>query len=126
MSHFTSIETQIRDVSALRAACQEMGLSIEANAQARGYSSNKTKGDLVIRLKGPYDIAVNRQQDGTFGLTCDWWDGHVEREVGAKFGRLLQLYGVCKAQAEARRKGYTTRRQTLGDGSIKLVIGGVA
>ena len=72
------------------------------------------------------ELAVNRQQDGTFGLTCDWWDGHVEREVGAKFGRLLQLYGVCKAQAEARRKGYTTRRQTLGDGSIKLVIGGVA
>ena len=126
MSHFTSIETQIRDVSALRAACSELGLTIESNAQARGYSSNKIKGDLVIRLKGPYDIAVNRQQDGTFGLTCDWWDGHVEREVGANFGRLLQLYGIHKAQAEARRKGYTTRRQTLGDGSIKLVIGGVA
>ena len=126
MSHFTSIETQIRDVSALRAACSELGLMIESNAQARGYSLNRIKGDLVIRLKGPYDIAVNRHEDGTFRLTTDWWDGHVEREVGANFGRLLQLYGVHKAQAEARRKGYTTRRQTLGDGSIKLVIGGVA
>jgi hypothetical protein len=104
-----------------------MGFTVESKAYARGYSSNKIKGDLVIRLKGPYDIAVNKQQDGTtFGLTCDWWDGHVEREVGANFGRLLQLYAVYKAQAEARRKGYTTRRQTLGDGSIKLVIGGVA
>lgn len=126
MSHFTTIETQIRDVSALRAACSELGLTIESNAQARGYSLNRTKGDLVIRLKGPYDIAVNRQADGTFGLTTDWWDGHVEREVGANFGRLRQLYGVCKAQAEARRKGYSVRRLTLGDGSIKLTIGGVA
>lgn len=126
MSHFTTIQTQIRDEAALRAACREMGFSVESKSEARGFSSNRIKGDLVIRLKGPYDIAVNQQQDGTFGLTCDWWDGRVEREVGANYGRLLQLYAVHKAQAEARRKGYTTRRQTLGDGSIKLVIGGVA
>jgi hypothetical protein len=29
------------------------------------------------------------------------------------------------ALREARRKGYTTRRQQLGDGSIKLTIGGI-
>jgi hypothetical protein len=57
--------------------------------------------------------------------TTDWWAGHVERELGAGYGKLLQLYGVHKAQAEAKRKGYTTRRQQLGDGSIKLTIGGV-
>ena len=125
MSHFTTIQTQIRDVSALRTACKEMGFTVEENAEARGYSLNKIKGDLVIRLKGPYDIAVNQQADGTFGMTTDWWDGHVEREVGENYGRLLQLYAVHKAQAEARRKGYTSRRQTLGDGSIKIVIGGV-
>ncbi len=125
MSHFTTIETQIRDESALRAACEEMGFTLLEKTQARGYSLNRIKGDYVIRLKGPYDIAVNRQEDGTFGLTCDWWGGHVEQEVGTNYGRLLQLYGVCKAQAEARRKGYPVRRLTLGDGSIKLTIGGV-
>ncbi|MCE9616544.1 MAG: DUF1257 domain-containing protein [Lentisphaerae bacterium] len=125
MSHFTTIETQIRDVQALKSACAEMSLVVEGKVVARGYGSNTHKGDLVIRLKGPYDIALNKQQDGTYGLTCDWWDGHVEREVGKNYGRLLQLYGIHKAQIEARKKGYTTRRQTLGDGSIKLVIGGV-
>ncbi len=125
MSHFTTIQTQIRDISALRAACHELGLTIAPNAQARGYGSQRIKGDLVIRLNGPYDIAVNEQQDGSFGLTCDWWGGHVEKEVGKAYGKLLQLYGVHKAQAEARRKGYTTRRQTLKDGAIKLTIGGV-
>ena len=126
MSHFATIETQIRDIAALGAACAEMGVTLTENAEARGYGANKVRGDYVVRLRGPYDIAVNRQPSGAYGLTADWWDGHVEREAGANFGRLLQLYGVCKAQAEARRKGYTTRRQTLGDGSIKLVIGGVA
>ena len=125
MSHFTEIQTQIRDVSALRAACEELGVRVLTKTQARGYGANKRKGDLVIRLNGPYDIAVNHQQDGTFGLTTDWWGKHVEKEVGANYGRLLQLYGVYKAQAEARRKGFTTRRQSLRDGSIKLTIGGV-
>ena len=125
MSHFTSIQTQIRDMAALRAACMELGVELVENSVARGYGRNTNKGDFVIRLNGPYDIALNRQPDDTYGLTTDWWDGHVEREVGANYGRLLQLYGVHKARIEAQRKGYTVRRQALGDGSIKLVMGGV-
>lgn len=125
MSHFTTIETQIRDVEALRAACNELGLALLENTEARGYGSNKRCGDFVIRLSGPYDIAATHQADGTYQLATDWWRGHVEKEVGKNYGRLLQFYGVHKAQAEARRKGYTTRRQTLKDGAVKLTIGGV-
>lgn len=125
MSHFTTIETQVRDESALRAACQELGLEVLANTEARGYGRNKRHGDLVIKLRGPYDVSANRQPDGTYQLSTDWWGKHVEKEVGTNYGRLLQLYGVHKAQAEARRKGFTTRRQSLKDGGIKLTIGGV-
>lgn len=125
MSHFATVETQIRDAAALKTACAEMGLEVLENAVARGYGSNNIKGELVIRLKGPYDIALNRQPNGSFGLTTDWWGGHVETEVGKDYGRLLQLYAVHKAQIEARKKGLTIRRQALGDGSIKLVIGGL-
>jgi hypothetical protein len=125
MSHFTTIETQIRDVTALREACRELGVELTENAVARGYGTNSYTGDYVIHLKGPYDVALNRQQDGTYGLTTDWWDGYVEKEVGTNYGRLLQLYGVHKARIEAQKKGLTVRRQTLGDGAIKLTIGGL-
>ena len=122
MSHFTTIKTQIKDVEAMRSAVNELGLQLIPNTEARGYISNKTKGDFVIRLKGPYDIAVNQQPDGTYGLTTDWWDGHVEKEVGSNFGRLLQLYGVHKASMEARKKGYSVLRNQQPNGSIKLVL----
>ena len=125
MSHFTTIQTQVRDIDALRDACAEMGLQVVENADARGYGGNRVPGDYVVRLQGPYDIALQRQPDGTFGLTTDWWAGCVEKEVGPNFGKLLQLYGVHKAMREARRKGLTARRQALGDGRIKLTIGGV-
>ena len=63
MSHFTTIKTQIRDTEALRAACTELGLELIPNAEARGYYTQKIKGEYVIRLQGPYDIALNRQSE---------------------------------------------------------------
>ena len=125
MSHFTTVTTQIKDIAALKGACGEMGIEVLENAQARGYSTNKTKGDYVLRLKGPYDVALNKQPDGSYGLTTDWWDGHVEREVGTNYGRLLQHYAVHKATAEARRRGHIVQRKLQKNGAIKLVIGGV-
>ena len=125
MSHFATVTTQVKDIAALKSACAELSLTVAANATARGYGSNTIRGEHVIRLKGPYDIAVNKQPDGTFGLTTDWWDGHVAKEVGTNFGRLLQLYAIHKATAEARKRGHSVQRKAAHNGAIKLVIGGV-
>jgi hypothetical protein len=122
MSHFTTIKTQIKDLEALRHALEEMGLTLIPDAESRGYYESKLKGDFVIRLKGPYDIALNKQSDGTYGLTTDWWADHVEKEVGKDYGKLLQLYGVHKATLEAKKKGYTAVRKTQPNGSIKLTL----
>ena len=124
MSHFATVTTQIKDIAALSAACAELGLKVEVNTAARGYSTQTVPGEHVIRLKGPYDIALNRQRDGTYGLTTDWWNGHVEKEVGSNYGRLLQLYAVHKATAEARKRGHSVQRKAGNNGAIKLVIGG--
>ena len=125
MSHFTSIQTQIRDLAALADACKELKIELVHGGVARGYATNTRSGDAVIQLKGPYDIALNRQTDGTYGLTTDWWGGHVEKEVGTNFSKLIQLYGVHKAMREAKKKGYLASRKTLPNGAIKLIIGGV-
>jgi hypothetical protein len=126
MSHFTSIETQIRDIEALRSACNELGLGLVQNVQARGYGGKTHKGEYVITLKGPFDIALNKQANGSYQLATDWWDGHVEKEVGQKFGRLLQSYGVWKTAMEATKKGYMVTRHGLKNGSIKVTITGGA
>ena len=125
MSHFTTIQTQIRDLDALADACRELGVELTTGATARGFAGNTREGEAVIKLNGPYDIAVNKATENTYGLTCDWWNGHVAKEVGENYGKLLQLYGVYKASREARKRGYSVRRQSLKDGSIKLAIGGV-
>ena len=125
MSHFTSIQTQIKDLTALADACMELGVELLDGGVARGFATQTRTGDAVIRLKGPYDIALNKQPDGRYDLTTDWWNGHVEKEVGANFTKLIQLYGVHKAMREARKKGYHASRKLLPNGAIKLTIGGV-
>ncbi len=123
MSHFTTIQTQIKDIRALGKACAELGLELTENAVARGYGNNTNPGQYVIRLKGPYDIAVNKERNH-FGLTTDWWGGHVEKEVGKNYGRLLQMYGVHKATLEARKRGYRVARENQSNGEIRLTLQG--
>jgi hypothetical protein len=79
----------------------------------------------IVILKGPYDIALKKQPDDTFGLTADLWQGHVQKEVGQRYGKLLQLYGVHEATIEARKKGLSVLRRHQQNGAIKLVLLGV-
>ena len=126
MSHFVTIQTQIRDIAALEDACAELGLELLRNAEARGYANQTRRGDLVIRLKGPYDIAANRETEAADSdphtLTTDWWGGHVEKEDGPNYGRLLQLYGVDKTMREATKKRLRVTRRQETDGSIRLTL----
>ena len=38
MSHFTTIQTQVRDLDALRAALGELGVTLLEKTKARGYA----------------------------------------------------------------------------------------
>ncbi len=49
-----------KDIEALKAACAEMALAVVDNTEARGWGSARARADHVIKLQGPYDIAVNR------------------------------------------------------------------
>lgn len=123
MSHFVTIQTQIRDVDALADACAELGVELLHNTEARGFAESTRQGELVIRLKGPYDIAANRAAPtDPYELSTDWWNGHVEKEVGPNYGRLVQLYGVHKTMREASRKRLRVTRHQESDGSIRLTL----
>jgi hypothetical protein len=126
MSHFTTIQTQIRDLEALGDASVEMGFQLLKDSKCRGYAGVTRTAPHVIQLKGPYDIAVepSKERDGSFGLTTDWWDGHVAKEVGTGYGRLLQSYGVHKTMREARSRGLRTTRKVEPNGAILLTLEG--
>lgn len=124
MSHYTTVKTEIRDLAALLDACVELGVKIREDTPCRGYAGVTRKAHRTIVLKGPYDIAVDPREDGTYGLTADLWGGHVAKETGNGYGRLLQAYGVHKTFREARLRGLRATRKTERDGTIVVTLEG--
>jgi len=126
MSHFTTIKTEIRDLLALIDACAELGVRLAPETPCRGYAGATREAHRTIVLKGPYDIAVDPNDNGTYGLTTDWWGGHVAKEVGIGYGRLLQAYGVHKTFREAKLRGLRATRTAEANGCILVVLEGGA
>jgi len=127
VSHWTNIDVKIQTLAAAEAACRELGFKFERapigqKLDARGYNGLTRKADAVIRLPGPYDVALTREANGSYSLACDFWNGHVERSLGKNCQKFTQLYGVHVATAAARAKGYQVRRMQGANGSINLVM----
>ena len=115
MSHFTSISAEIRDLEALRVAVARCGGEIVENAECRYYYGTQQK-EIVIKLPGSkYDAALERQTDGSYRLTADWYQGHVAQYLGTNGDNLLQLYAVEKAKLEGRRRGYSVTERQNGE-----------
>lgn len=116
MSHIVTIATEVRDETALQAACERLKLPSPVFAQAQLFSSEAT-GHCV------------RLPDWRYPVVCQLETGRIEYDNfegrwgnPTELSRLIQRYSVEKAGIEARRQGHTLTEQQLADGSIKLTI----
>jgi len=123
VSHIVQIQTQVKDVTAIRAACQRLDLPEPVQGRTRLFSG-EVEG-LAVQLP-----------DWTYPVVLDLATGQVKLDdFGGRWGdrrhvdRFLQMYAVEKAKSEARRRGHQCTEQALADGSVKLtirVVGGAA
>lgn len=116
MSHIVRIKTQVKDVTAIAAACRRLNLAAPV-VGAFELFSGEAKGTAVWLPEWVYpvvcDTARGELKFDNFG-GC-WGD---QKELD----RFLQAYAVEKARIEARRSGNTVTETQLADGSIKLSI----
>lgn len=116
MSHIVSIQTKVRDMAGIQAACRRLGLSEPVQGKARLFSGEVS--GVVVNLPG-----------WEYPIVCDLESGQVQFDnFQGRWGdrreldRFLQSYAVEKTKIEARRKGHMVREQPLADGSVKLTI----
>jgi hypothetical protein len=122
MSHIVTVATEIRDVSALRAACRRLGLGEPIRETVQLFSGEAT-GHCVRLPDWQYPVVCNVESDQ---LAYDNFEGRWGEQC--ELDRLMQAYAVEKAKIESRRAGHSVTEQPLSDGSIKLTInvGGAA
>ena len=116
MSHIVTIETQIRDETALCAACRRLGL-------------DEPTFETVALFRAAATGHCVRLPDWRYPIVCDLQSGRTEYDnFAGRWGEqrhldgLLQAYAVEKAKLEARRQGHSAIEDPLSDGSIRLTI----
>jgi hypothetical protein len=116
MSHLVTIEARVRDLAAIAAACQRLGLAQPVQGTAQLYSGEAS--GLLLQLPGWQYPAVIDPPSGV--VRYDNYQGAWGAQ--AQLDRFLQAYAVEMAKLQARKQGYQVSEQTLSDGSIKVQI----
>lgn len=121
MSHFTTIQIQIKDGDILYETLQELGYQVERNSNIRGYLWKRTRADFVIRQPNGFDLGFRKNGDN-YELVSDFWGAQIDQK--AFLEPILQTYAHKNLIAAARKQGYAIEAQeTLEDGTIRLVVG---
>jgi hypothetical protein len=137
MSHFSEVAIELADEGCLVAALTRLGFQgkVEVHQEAQalyGYQGDvrAQKAHVIIRRKhvgqASNDIGFERQTDGTYRAWISDFD-RTRQTGGTRYddkwlGRLKQNYGVEKARAEAKKRGYMVSEQKLEDGRVRLVL----
>ena len=116
ISHIVEIQTEIRDVEALRLACRRNELADPVQGTTKLFSSEAT-GYLVNLPRWRYPVVCDIDSGN---VAYDNYEGHWGDQ--SHLDKLLQSYATEKCKLEARRQGHTVTEQTLDDGSIKLTV----
>ena len=108
MSHFTTVETQIKDLVILKEVLEAMGYKCHDDGRkVRGYQGKLTDAELVIDTKSSYDIGVVKTEKG-YSLIGDW--DMLEVRAGIEQKSFLKAvnknYAYKKVMTEIKKKGY--------------------
>jgi hypothetical protein len=121
MSHTLEVKTKFLDPSAIAATCREMGLPA-MNPQPETvtlYDGTRVFGYAVQLPNWSYPVAIDAK---TGAAKYDNYRGSWGKQQ--HLDRFTQLYAANKATLTAQKQGLRVTRQTLPNGSLKLVVSG--
>lgn len=148
MSHVATVEMEIKDLDALRAACKAIGVEFRegqrtfrwfgqwvndysaADAAYKRGIDPKTYGTCEHAISVPgnphaYEVGVVRTNTGKLALAWDFYaGGHgLMAAVGPKAGKLVGAYATEVAKRTLFRAGYTLGKSTVkADGTTEVVF----
>ncbi|MEM9927400.1 MAG: DUF1257 domain-containing protein [Cyanobacteria bacterium P01_D01_bin.50] len=121
MSHFTTIKVQIKNSNILHQVLQEMGYQVECNKVVRGYGSNTTNAEYVVRQANGYDLGF-RLKGENYELVADFWGVKIKPQEFVN--SVTQKYAYKVLLASVKEDGFTIEEEeTLQDGTIRVVVG---
>jgi len=125
MSHFSTIQTELRDREALLAALGDLGYDAsEGQRTVRGYRGQQITADLAIQQPQGADIGFRLNTDsGSYELVADLDLWRQPVPVERFLSQLNQRYALRTILAATAAEGFQVQEQSQqNDGSIELVV----
>lgn len=133
MSHFTKIQTRIKDKAILVASLKAMGYYIQENVFIQGYKGRRQKVDLAAKKKDSYSIGFTLTPEGAYEIVADWWGVEGPREEAFQAAlkqklhevrqRIKRQYALKKVLAAAKAQGFNVVSQERdNDGALHLTV----
>lgn len=121
MSHFTTIEVQVKNGAVLHQVLQDLGHKVECNTTVRGYHGSYTHAEYVVRQANGYDLGF-RQNGETYELVADFWGAKVNQQQF--INEVAQKYAYRTLMTTAQEQGFNVEtEETLTDGTVRVVVG---
>jgi len=124
MSHVVTVQTEVSDLEAVRAAAEAMGGTFHVDQKTHQSYYSKEKCDHAISFPGAsYEVGIKVGGDGKARLAYDPYPtGGLGRVLGGqKAEKLMQNYAAEKVKKNLKRKGYHVGKQImLADGSMRV------
>ena len=127
MSHFTRVQTVIRDQALLEETLRQLHYQFQAGERVpiRGYQGNQESGEVVIDTGSDYDIGFQRQADQSFAVCADWWG--VRNKTKLRQESFLQevkrTYALLAVKQKVIEQGLIIEEENiLPNGEIELVV----
>ena len=130
MSHFTTVETRINSLSALRKACEKLGYHFtEGTGEIEDYYHHRHRAQAKIAIAGPYDVAVVHEpgEEESYSLVADWSmiAGYARHRSDVQIqDELLREYALARVMESCAAEGYdidASQIQVNADGSMEIV-----
>jgi hypothetical protein len=137
VSHVSKIELEIKDLEALKTACQRLGFNFREGQKTyqwygrwigdsplpEGITEEELgKCDHAIHVPGAkYEIGIVKKGKYYLLLYDSWVKGGLEKHIGKGAGILKQIYAVEKIRLEARKKGMKIF-ESIKPKSIRLTL----
>lgn len=127
MSHFTTVETKIKDLVCLKAALKDLGYAFEEAEQGvsvKGYLGQKETAALSIHASKTYDVGVKATATG-YEFVADWWGVETTRGLTqeAFVREVTQRYAYHKVLSEVAKQGYTIETdEVTADKTISITV----
>lgn len=127
MSHFTTVQTKMNDLTCLLQAIEDLGYQYteaEQGVEVRGYRNQLDKARVAIKVSGKYDVGVKQTAQG-FELVADWWGVETTRGITEQefVNQVQQRYAYHKVVKEVKKRGFTLDMEEVKqDQTIQLTV----